>query len=254
MLQTRVIPVLLLKGEGLYKGVKFKNHKYIGDPVNTVKIFNDKEVDELVILDIEASKLSKPINFNLLKDIVSEAFMPIAYGGGIKTVEDAKTLFSLGIEKVILNTYALKDSSLIKELVDIFGSQSVVFSLDVKKGFFGREAVFSTSGTKKVSKSPLDIAKSMQSLGIGEIIINSIDNDGMMKGYNLKLIEEISHNLSIPVVALSGASSLNDFILAKKSGAHAVAAGSMFVYNGVHKAVLISYPSNEKLCDIFEEK
>jgi len=254
MLKTRVMPVLLMKERGLYKGTKFKNHKYIGDPINSVKIFNDKEVDELVILDIEASRLNRPINFDILKDIVSEAFMPIAYGGGIKTVDDARKLFHTGVEKIVLNTYALEDNQLVKDLVDVFGSQSIVFSLDIKKSFFGNYAVYSMSGTKKIKKTPIEIAKDMQELGVGEIIVNSIDNDGAMKGYNLQIIKEISSHLTIPVVALGGAGSLDDFVSAKKCGAHAVAAGSMFVYNGIHRAVLISYPKYEKLCEIFKER
>ena len=137
MLKTRIIPVLLMKNKGLYKGIRFKKHKYVGDPINTVKIFNEKEVDELILLDIEASRLNKPIDFEYLKDVVSEAFMPIGYGGGIKSIEDAKKLFSIGIEKVILNTYAILDKGLVKKLVDTFGSQSIVFSLDYKKTLFG---------------------------------------------------------------------------------------------------------------------
>ena len=172
MLKTRVIPVLLMKNAGLYKGVKFKNHQYVGDPINTVKIFNDKEVDELVIFDIEASMLNKPINFELLENIAGEAFMPIAYGGGIKTLEDAQKLFSLGIEKVVLNTSAIENSDLLKELVESYGSQSVVFCLDVKKSFFGKYEAFSYSGSKKVKISPVELAKKMQNLGVGELIIN----------------------------------------------------------------------------------
>lgn len=254
MLQTRVIPVLLLKNGGLYKGVKFKNHKYVGDPVNTVKIFNEKEVDELVIFDIEASKLNKPINFELLENIVSEAFMPIAYGGGIKTLEDAKKLFNLGIEKVILNTTALENFNLIQELVNNFGSQSVVFCLDVKKDFFGKYKVYAYSGSKKIKTLPIDIAKKMQNMGVGEVIVNSIDNDGVMKGYDLNIIQGVANALSVPVVACGGAGKLDDFIKAKEIGAHGCAAGSMFVYNGIHKAVLISYPKYEKLCELFKEK
>lgn len=254
MLKTRVIPILLMKGEGLYKGIQFKNHKYVGDPINTVKIFNDKEVDELVIFDIEASKLNKPINFEIIQSIVTEAFMPIAYGGGIKTIEDAKKLFTLGVEKIILNTSAIENSSLIKELVDLFGSQSIVFCLDIKKSFFGNYEVYTYSGSKKIKTSPLEISKKMEDLGIGEIIINSIDNDGLMQGYDLNIIKDISSYLSIPVVTCGGAGTLEDFIKAKKNGAHGCGVGSMFVYNGIHKAVLISYPKYEKLCELFKEE
>ncbi len=253
MLKTRVIPVLLMKNGGLYKGVKFKNHQYVGDPINTVKIFNDKEVDELVIFDIEASMLNKPINFELLENIAGEAFMPIAYGGGIKTLEDAQKLFSLGIEKVILNTSAIENIDLVKKLVNSYGSQSVVFCLDVKKSFFGKYEVFSYSGSKKIKILPIELAKKMENLGVGEIIVNSIDNDGVMKGYDLDLIKEIATKLTIPVIACGGARNLEDFKKAKEIGAHGCAAGSMFVYNGVHKAVLISYPKYEQLCELFKE-
>ncbi len=253
MLKTRVIPVLLIKNSGLYKGVKFKNHQYVGDPINTVKIFNDKEVDELVIFDIEASRLNKPIDFELLKSIASEAFMPIAYGGGIKTLEEVQKLFSLGMEKVILNTSAIENIDLVKKLVNSYGSQSVVFCLDVKKSFFGKYEVFSYSGSKKIKILPIELSKKMEDLGVGEIIVNSIDNDGVMKGYDLDLIKEIATKLTIPVIACGGARNLEDFKKAKEIGAHGCAAGSMFVYNGIHKAVLISYPKYEKLCELFKE-
>ncbi len=246
MLQTRVIPVLLLKNRGLYKGVKFKDYKYIGDPINTLKLFNDKEVDEIVIFDIEASRLNKEIDFGYLKEIVTEAFMPVAYGGGIKSVNDARKLFSLGIEKVILNTNAVTDFNLIKDLINAFGSQSIVFSLDIKKTFLGIK-VFIKSGTEKTKYNPMEMALKMQSLGVGEIILNDIDRDGTMEGYNLKLIGEIAGVLSIPVIASGGAGKLEDFKQAKEHGAHAMAAGALFVYHGPHRAVLISYPSYNDL-------
>lgn len=252
MLKTRVIPVLLMKNNGLYKGVGFKNHKYIGDPINTVKIFNDKEVDELVIFDIEASRLNRNINFKMIQDIASEAFMPIAYGGGIKTIEDAKKLFNLGVEKVILNTCALENNQLIKDLVDIFGSQSIVFCLDIKKSFFGNYYIYTYSGTKKLKIAPTEIAKQMQDLGVGEIIVNSIDNDGLMQGYDLNIIKEISNSLNIPVIACGGAGKLEDFKQAKENGAHGCAAGSMFVYHQKHKAVLINYPEYTELEKLFK--
>lgn len=247
MLKTRVIPVLLLKNRGLYKGVKFKNHKYVGDPINTVKIFNDKEVDELIILDIEASKLNKPIDFDYLKEVVSEAFMPVGYGGGIKTVEDAKKLFNLGLEKIVLNTNAILNPNLIKELVDVFGSQSVVFSLDIKKDFWGKYKVYIKSGAEKTNYEALEVAKKMEELGVGEIIINNIDKDGTFEGYDLKLINYISSNLSIPTIACGGARNIDDFKLAKEAGAHACGAGGMFVFHMPHRAVVISYPDYNRL-------
>jgi len=253
MLKTRIIPTLLLKNRGFYKGIKFKNHQYVGDPINTIKIFNEKEVDELVIFDIIASKDNKPIDFEYLKEIVSEAFMPIGYGGGVKSIEDAKNLFSIGIEKVILNTNAILNSNLIKELVDVFGSQSIVFSLDVKKTLFGGKKVFIKSGTKNTKLNPLDVALQMQKLGVGEIILNDIDRDGTFSGYDLDIIKDISSKLDIPLVASGGASNLNDFKLAKVAGAHACAAGAMFVYHMPHRAVVISYPKYEEIRKILGE-
>ncbi len=246
MLKTRIIPVLLIKNRGLYKGIKFQNHKYVGDPINTVKIFNDKEVDEIVILDIEASKLNKEIDFDYIKDVVSEAFMPLAYGGGIKSYEEAKKLISLGIEKIVLNTYAILNFDLIRKLVDKFGSQSVVFSLDVKKTDHGRK-VFIKSGTQETQYDPVELAKIMEELGVGEIILNNIDKDGTLTGYDLELIKIVSKELKIPLVAAGGAKELEDFKRAKESGAHACAAGAMFVFYGPHRAVLISYPKYDKL-------
>ncbi len=245
MLKTRIIPVLLMKNRGLYKGIKFKNHKYVGDPINTVKIFNEKEVDEIVLLDIEASKLGK-IDFEYIKDVVSEAFMPMAYGGGIRSYEDGKKLISLGVEKVVLNTYAVLNFDLVMKLVDKFGSQSVVFSLDVKKTLTGRR-VFIKSGTEKTKYTPIELAKKMEELGVGEIILNDIDRDGTLLGYDTELIRSISKELSIPLVAVGGANSIEDFKKAKEAGAHACGAGTMFVFHGPHRAVLISYPRYEEL-------
>ena len=184
MLQTRVIPVLLIKNGGLYKGVRFKKHKYVGDPINTVKIFNEKEVDELVLIDISVTIENKEIDFKLIKEIASEAFMPLAYGGGIKSIDDARKLFSLGIEKVILNSAAFENPDLITELSNEFGSQSIVFCLDIKKDFFGNQRVYSNCGTRKIKGSPIEIAIKMEEKGIGEIIFNSINLEGTKKGYD----------------------------------------------------------------------
>lgn len=253
MLKTRIIPVLLLKNRGFYKGIKFKDHKYVGDPINTVKIFNDKEVDELVILDIEASKLNKPIDFEYLKEVVSEAFMPVGYGGGIKSYDDAKKLFSIGIEKVVLNTNAVLNFDLIKKLVDAFGSQSIVFSLDVKKDLFGKYKVYIKSATEKTNYEALELALKMEELGVGEILINNIDRDGTFEGYDLNLIKYISSKLKIPTIACGGARNINDFKLAKEAGAHACGAGGMFVFHMPHRAVVISYPKYETIKAILKE-
>lgn len=253
MLHTRVIPVLLLKNGGLYKGVRFKNHKYVGDPINTVKIFNDKEVDELVLLDIEASRYNKPIDFELLEQIATEAFMPLAYGGGIRTVEDAKRIFNIGFEKVILNTNAVENSELLYQLVYSFGSQSIIVAIDIKRSFLGNYSVYTKSGSFKTRYNPINFAKKMEEIGVGEILLNSIDRDGVMCGYDLDIIKAISQSLSIPLIASGGAGALEDMRRAKEMGASAVGVGSMFVYNGIHKAVLVSYPKYEQLYKLFEE-
>jgi len=253
MLKTRIIPTLLLKNRGFYKGIKFKNHNYVGDPINIIKIFNEKEVDELIIFDIIASKENKPIDFSYLKEVVSEAFMPIGYGGGIKTIEDAQKLFSIGIEKVILNTNAILDFELVQKLVDKFGSQSIVFSLDYKKKLFGKYKVFIKSGTKKTKYSPIDIALKMEKLGVGEIILNAIDKDGTFSGYDVETIQQIASKINIPIIASGGAKDLKDFKLAKMAGAHACGAGSMFVYHMPHRAVIISYPKYEEIRKILGE-
>ena len=247
MLQTRVIPVLLIKVRGLYKGVKFKKHKYVGDPINTVKIFNEKEVDELVIIDISVTIENKEIDYELIKEIASEAFMPLAYGGGIKTVDDARKIFSLGIEKVILNSEALNNPNLIDELSAEFGAQSIVFSLDVKKDFFGKQRVYSNCGTIKVKGTPSEIALKMEENGVGEIILNSIDREGIGNGYDLQLIKSISSILKTPLISLGGAASASHMIEAKNAGAHGLAAGTMFVFKGPLKGVLITYLKENEL-------
>ena len=246
MFKPRIIPVLLMKNRGFYKGVKFKDHKYVGDPINTVRIFNDKEADEITILDIEASRLNKSIDFDYLKEVVSEAFMPVGYGGGIKTVEDAKRLFTIGIEKVVLNTNAVLNFDLVKSLADKFGSQSVVFSLDVKRTLLGQRVLIK-SGTEKTKYEPLELALIMQELGVGEILLNDIDRDGTFEGYDLELIKSISSKLSVPLIACGGARNLDDFRLAIQAGASACAAGSMFVFHMPHRAVVISYPKYEDI-------
>lgn len=253
MLRTRVIPVLLLKNKGFYKGVRFKNHKYVGDPINTVRLFNDKEVDEIVILDVESSRYNKKIDFDLLGDIATEAFMPLAYGGGIKNFNDAKRIFQLGVEKLILSTSAVENPDLIKQLVSYFGSQSIVLSLDVKKNIWGQYVLYIKSASHKVELDPILFAKKMQSIGVGEVLVNAINKDGLMNGYDLKFIQLLSKELNIPIVACGGAGSLSDLKKAKDHGADAVAAGSLFVFNGIYKAVLISYPRYANLSKLLGE-
>ncbi len=251
MLHIRVIPILLLKDAGLVKTRKFKEPKYVGDPINAVRIFNDKEVDELVFLDISATPQNKKPNFELIKDIASEAFMPFAYGGGIKTLEDIEKIISLGVEKVVLNSIAFENPDLINKAVEIFGSQSIVLSLDIKKTLFGRKKIYTKCGSQKINRDYIEFAKEMEQRGVGEIIVNSIDNDGMMQGYDLEIIRDVSRSVNIPVVAAGGAGKLEHFKEAVDSGASAVAAGSMFVFNGPHRAVLISYPPYKELEKLF---
>jgi cyclase len=246
-----IIPVLLLKGQGLYKTVKFKDPKYLGDPINAVKIFNDKEVDELCFLDITATNEGKEPNYKAISEIASECFMPLSYGGGISKFEHARILFSIGIEKIILSSSIHTNPKLVEELSAHYGAQSVVVCIDVKKNIFGKYEVYSHSGKRNTGKDPLKLALEVQKLGAGELIVNSIDRDGTMSGYDIELISNIANKLEIPVVACGGASCLNDFTKVVNEGkANAVAAGSLFVFHGKHKAVLISYPTSKQLKEL----
>lgn len=242
MLRTRIIPCLLLKGQGLVKTVKFQSPKYIGDPINAVKIFNDKEVDELVFLDITATLENRAPNFNLLRQITNECFMPLAYGGGIRTLDQISELLKIGIEKVILNTAAYSDPDFLGAAVRTFGSSTIVVSIDVNRGIFGKQTVYTKSATYPTKLDPVSYARKIEEIGAGEIFLNSIHADGTMKGYDLQLIRAVAQSVNIPVVACGGAGNIQDLKLAKHAGASAVAAGSMFVFQGPNRAVLISYP------------
>lgn len=251
MLKTRVIPCLLLRNGGLVKTFQFDKPKYVGDPINAVRIFNEKEVDEIVILDITATPEKREPNFELIKDLASQAFMPLAYGGGITTIQQIEKLFSIGIEKVVLDTIVSTNPNLIKQASDIAGSSSVAVCMDVKSKLFGKPTVFNHAGKVDTKQDPIQFAQKMQELGAGELIFNSIDRDGMQKGYDLALIEKIAKAIDIPLVALGGAATMDDFRKAVDHGASAVAAGSMFVFHGKHKAVLITYPEYKKLESLF---
>ena len=254
MLMPRVIPSLLLKDNGLYKTKNFSNPSYIGDPVNVVKIFNEKEVDEIVILDISASLENKEPNFKLLAEIAGEAFMPLAYGGGIRTVEDARQIFSMGYEKVVLNTIAFEDMSIIERLANEFGSQSIVVSVDIKRNLLRQAKVYSMSGNKKTSYSPLEAVKKLEGKGVGEILLNFIDRDGCMNGYDLSLVKEVTSIVNVPVAVCGGAGSLQDLVsVVNEGGASAAVAGSLFVYYGPHKAVLMNYPKYDEILRMFSE-
>jgi cyclase len=247
MHRIRVIPTLLLDNDGLYKTTKFKNPKYVGDPINAVRIFNNKEVDELILLDYTATTASRTPNFENIKEIVSEAFMPIGYGGGINSIEHIEKLFKIGIEKVIVNSAAFSNEDVLTEAIKIFGSQSIVVSIDYKKDFFGNNFIF-TQGGKQKHKIEIGLAcKHFQELGVGEIMINSIDREGTMNGYDIATINKISHDLLIPVIVSGGAGNISHLSEGVKAGASAVAAGSMFVFHGIHKAVLLSYITSDEV-------
>lgn len=248
MRRVRVIPVLLIQDGGLVKSIQFKKHIYVGDPINAVKIFNEKEIDEIVILDISASKEQRSPNIQQIAEITGEAFMPLAYGGGITSIEEVKEILYQGAEKVIINTSALDKKSLITDIANQFGSQSVMVSIDVKKDWLGRYIVYRNNGTKKTGKSPIDFAKEVEEAGAGEIFLTSIDKEGMFKGFDVALVEQIANAVNIPVIACGGATEVADFTKVVKQGnASAVAAGSMFVFQRPHRAVLISYPTQETL-------
>jgi cyclase len=253
-LRIRVIPCLLIYKGGLVKSVKFKDYKYVGDPINAVKIFNEKEVDEIAILDISATSEKRSPFLSQITEIASEAFMPLSYGGGVTTIEQIKDIFYAGVEKVILNTSAFKNTKLINEAASLFGNQSVVVSMDVKNALLRGSRVYIENGKTNTGLTPVQYAKMMQDAGAGEIILNSIDRDGTFTGYDYKLISEVSKTIEIPLVALGGASNTMDFKKAIKNGASAVAAGSMFVFQGPHRAVLISYPSQTELKEIIYTK
>lgn len=248
MVLPRAIPVLLLQGLGLVKTVKFKKPVYLGDPRNVVRIFNEREVDELVLLDIEATPKGHPPQFELIQEIVSEAFMPVGYGGGIRSLDDAKRILHSGVEKIVINTHAITHPEFIEEAAAQFGSQSIVVCIDVRKGLFGKYDVMVRGGRSSAKIEPVAAAIRAQEMGAGEIIINSIDRDGTMSGYDLELIALVTRAVSIPVIACGGAATVQDFRRAvHEAGASAVAAGSMFVFQGPHRAVLINYPEQAAL-------
>lgn len=239
--------MLLLKNGGLVKTTHFKNPVYVGDPINAVKIFNEKEVDELILLDITATNEKREPNYKKIEEIVSEAFMPIGYGGGINKLEQIEKLFKLGIEKIILNSVAHSNPNLIKQAAQIFGNQSIVVAIDVKKDLLSKHRIFTHSGGKAENIELISFLNMAENYGAGEILINSIDRDGTMKGYDVALIGKVSKNVSIPVIACGGAGNTSDFSAAIKTGASAVSAGSLFVFQGAFKAVLISYPKYSDL-------
>jgi imidazole glycerol-phosphate synthase subunit HisF len=248
----RIIPCLLLRNNGLVKTVKFKESTYIGDPINTIKIFNEKEVDELFFLDIDATRMLKEPPYDLIHNIASECFMPFAYGGGIHSLQQIERIIKSGAEKVIINTQAYMGNNFLAEAVHQFGSSTIAVSIDAKKEFLKGNIVYVKGGTLSTGITPVEYAKKIENEGAGEILINSIDRDGVMEGYDIELIKSISGSVRIPIIACGGAGNLNDFSLAvKEGGASAVAAGSFFVFHGKRRAVLITYPSYSEIEGLF---
>lgn len=247
MLRPRIIPSLLIQDNGLVKTVNFKNPKYVGDPINAVKIFNEKEVDELAIFDIDATIKGVEPNYSLIERIANQSRMPLCYGGGVKTVEQAQRIFGLGIEKIALSSAVLGNPGLITQIADRVGAQSVIVVLDVKKKLFGGYEVYTHNGKKGTGINPFKFIEDAQRLGAGEIVINSIDQDGVMKGYDMSLIEKAREKTSLPMTVLGGAGSLDDIKkVIDKHEIIGVAAGSLFVFKGKYKAVLINYPVKEE--------
>jgi imidazole glycerol-phosphate synthase subunit HisF len=248
MFRPRIIPVLLLKDQGLVKSKVFRDYRYIGDPINAVRIFNDLKADELVFLDIMATKERRLVSLEFIKDVGEESNMPFSVGGGIKSIEDIREIISAGAEKVIINSYAADNPDFITEASATFGSSTIVICIDVKKKLFGNPRTWVQNGTRSTGYSPIEFAKLMEEKGAGEIIVQSIEKDGQMNGYDIELIKKVSEAVNIPVVALGGAGNLNHLREAYTKGyANGLAAGSLFVYHGSKQGVLINYPDKSEI-------
>lgn len=252
MLRPRIIPSLLLQDNGLVKTVNFKNGKYVGDPINAVRIFNEKEVDELAIFDIDATVKGLEPNYSLIERIANQSRMPLCYGGGVKTVAQAQKIFGLGIEKIALSSAVLQNPNLITEIANRVGAQSVIVVLDVKRKMLGGYEVYTHNGKKSTGINPFEFIEEAQRLGAGEIVLNSIDNDGLMKGFDMNLIDKARKKTSLPMTVLGGAGSLEDIKeIIDKHKIIGVAAGSLFVFKGKYKAVLINYPTRDEKNSLF---
>jgi imidazole glycerol-phosphate synthase subunit HisF len=253
MFRPRIIPVLLLRNLGLVKSVAFRRHRYIGDPINAVRIFNDLLADELVFLDIDATREKRLINLDFVHDVGEEANMPFAVGGGIRTLEDIRTILAKGAEKVVIGSSAFHKPDFITEASKEFGSSTISVCMDVKRSFLKGKRVFVGNANHNTHYTPEGYAKMMEDMGAGEIIVQSVDRDGIMKGYDIELIRNVSEKVSIPVVALGGASGTSDFSDAWHKGyATGLAAASMFVYQGPLNGVLINYPEQRELKELFK--
>lgn len=245
MLRPRVIPCLLMQAGGLVKTLRFDSPKYVGDPINAVRIFNEKEVDELIVLDIDATRLHREPDYGVIRNLAAECRMPLCYGGGVNAVEQARRIISMGVEKVAMSAAAVENPRLIGQIATAVGSQSVVVVLDVRrKSAEGRWEVWTHNATRPTGRAPAEIAQEAEKLGAGEIVLNSIDNDGVMKGYDVGLAAEVRACTSLPLTILGGAGSLADIsALIEKFGLIGAAAGSLFVFKGAYRAVLINYPT-----------
>jgi cyclase len=250
MLRYRIIPCLLLQNNGLVKTQRFSKPKYVGDPINAIRIFNEKEVDELIVLDIETSKWGREPNYPLIEQFAGECFMPLCYGGGITTVEQAQRIFHIGVEKVSIQTSVLESFDLVDQIASRYGNQSVIVSIDIKKNLFGKHSFYSSAQGKILKQNWLDFIKMAISSGAGEILLNAVDRDGIMAGMDLSLIQEAASVCTVPLIALGGVGSLADIKEGIKAGANAIAAGSFFVFHGPHRAVLITYPKYTDLVQL----
>lgn len=251
MLIPRVMPCLLLKDGSLVKTVKFKDPAYIGDPINAVRIYNEKEVDELIFLDITATSEKREPPYKVLSEIASECFMPVTYGGGVKDIEMIRQILTLGIEKISINSQAVENPDFVRSATDKFGSSTIVISIDVRKKLFGKYEVCIHGGKKSTGLDPIAFAKDVEKMGAGEILLTAIDRDGTQEGYDLELIKSVTNAVGIPVIACGGAGKVDDFRMAvKDAGASACAAGSMVVYFGRNRAVLINFPERKRLNEV----
>jgi len=254
MLKTRIIPCLLVMNNGLVKTVKFKNPSYVGDPINAIRIYNDKEVDELILLDISATQENKEPNYKLISDAASECFMPLTYGGGIKTLDQAKKIFEIGVEKLSLNNSAYEKPELISRIASAYGTQSVIASIDIKKNMWGRYDVVLQRATKSVGVAPIEYAKQLESLGAGEIMLTSVDREGTWEGYHLEILQKVSSAVNIPVICNGGAGKLEHIREAVfNGGASGVAIGSMAVYQRKGRGVLINFPARHEIEKLSQE-
>ena len=248
MLRTRVIPTLLLRDERLVKTVNFRKFTYVGDPCNTVRIFNELEVDELLFLDISATREKKEPNYNLLMDIATECFMPLSYGGGVRTVEHARKIINTGFEKVCVNTVAIDDLNVVRDISEEFGAQAVIGSIDYKNRFLGEAEVVKGCNQKFISKDVIEWAKALEQGGVGEILLTSVEREGSWKGYDIEMLEKVSSAVNVPVIAHGGCGSVSDIVAAvKQGGASAVALGSMVVFQKKGMGVLVNFPCTKEL-------